>query len=412
MHLTQNDRIKQVTTDTMVVGVDIGEETHYCRAFDWMGVEFSAKAFKFSNTSGGFHTFLLWSRELMQRHGKSKILVGCEPTGCYWLTFQRYLKKQNIQLVVVNPYSVHKAKELDDNSPEKDDQKDPKTIAGLVREGRYSISYIPEGIYSEIREASRCRDRLMKDHVRLSNQIQEWLQKYFPEYLECYAKYDSASGITLLEEAPLPEDILRLGVTGIVQVWRDRKCRKVGLKKAKELLEAAQESVGIPGGEAARLDISILVTDYQTNLKQLERVEALLEEDVRKVPNVEKLLAIKGVGLNSVEGFLAEVGDIGRFTDPKQIQKLAGLEITKISSGKRKGQPGISKRGRAKLRCVMYELARACLRCRNVRTAENCTYKVHPVLLTKKSKVAKIKDNLVQRKGLSGNGSNRSFHFG
>lgn len=199
----------------------------------------------------------------------------------------------------------------------------------------------------------------MKDHVRLSNQIQEWLQKYFPEYLECYAKYDSASGITLLEEAPLPEDILRLGVTGIVQVWRDRKCRKVGLKKAKELLEAAQESVGIPGGEAARLDISILVTDYQTNLKQLERVEALLEEDVRKVPNVEKLLAIKGVGLNSVEGFLAEVGDIGRFTDPKQIQKLAGLEITKISSGKRKGQPGISKRGRAKLRCVMYELARA-----------------------------------------------------
>lgn len=130
MHLTQNDRIKQVTTDTMVVGVDIGEETHYCRAFDWMGVEFSAKAFKFSNTSGGFHTFLLWSRELMQRHGKSKILVGCEPTGCYWLTFQRYLKKQNIQLVVVNPYSVHKAKELDDNSPEKDDQKDPKRSPG------------------------------------------------------------------------------------------------------------------------------------------------------------------------------------------------------------------------------------------------------------------------------------------
>ena len=49
------------------------------------------------------------------------------------------------------------------------------------------------------------------------------------------------------------------------------------------------------------------------------------------------MLAIKGVGLSTVTGFVAEVGDIGRFTDPRQIQKLAGLEITKISSGKRKG---------------------------------------------------------------------------
>lgn len=78
-----------------------------------------------------------------------------------------------------------------------------------------------------------------------------------------------------------------------------------------------------------------------------------------EVPNVEKLLAIKGVGLSKVTGFVAEVGDIGRFTDPGQVQKLAGLEITKISSGKRKGQPGISRRGRRKLRRTMYESARA-----------------------------------------------------
>ena len=33
---------------------------------------------------------------------------------------------------------------------------------------------------------------------------------------------------------------------------------------------------------------------------------------------MEKLLAIKGVGMSTVIGFVAEVGDIGRFTDPKQ----------------------------------------------------------------------------------------------
>lgn len=77
------------------------------------------------------------------------------------------------------------------------------------------------------------------------------------------------------------------------------------------------------------------------------------------MPNVEKLLAIKGVGLSTVIGFVAEVGNIGRFTDPKQIQKLAGLEIVKKSSGKKRGQPRISKRGRRKLRRTMYESARA-----------------------------------------------------
>lgn len=72
---------------------------------------------------------------------------------------------------------------------------------------------------------------------------------------------------------------------------------------------------------------------------------------------MEKLLEIKGVGMSTVIGLIAEVGDIGRFTDPKQIQKLAGLEIVKKSSGKKKGQPRISKRGRQKLRRTMWELA-------------------------------------------------------
>ena len=31
--------------------------------------------------------------------------------------------------------------------------------------------------------------------------------------------------------------------------------------------------------------------------------------------------------MSTVIGFIAEVGDIGRFTDPKQIQKLAGLSF-------------------------------------------------------------------------------------
>ena len=359
MNLTQNNRLNQVTADTLVVGVDIGSETHFARCFDWRGYEFSKRAFRFSNTQVGFLTFIRWVEEMMKKTEKPKVIVGCEPTGCYWLTFQKFLTDRDILLVTVNPYSVKKCKELDDNSPEKSDLKDPKTIAGLVREGRYSTSYLPEGVYAQIREARVCRDQIMKQHVRLSNQIQGWLQKYFPEYLECYKDFDTASGMMVLEHAPLPEDIIKLGAGGINELWRNAKLRAAGIKRAKTLVEAAQGSVGLSGGEAARLEIWFLINDYQSKTKQLERLDEFLGEEIRKVPHVEKLLAIKGVGLSTVIGFVADVGDIGRFTDPKQVQKLAGLEITKASSGKKKGQPCISKRGRRRLRRTMYESARS-----------------------------------------------------
>ena len=359
MNLTQNDRLNQVTAETLVVGVDIGSQEHYARAFDWRGIEFTKRAFRFSNTRVGFLTFLRWLQELQGKCRKEEVIVGCEPTGCYWLTFQKFLKDHAVKLVTVNPYSVKRSKELDDNSPEKSDLKDPKTIAGLVRAGRFSTSYLPEGIYAEIREASVCRDMVMKDHVRLSNQIQGWLQKYFPEYLEVYKDWDSTSGLMVLQEAPLPEDIIKLGAGGINSIWRKAKVRAAGIKRATTLVEAAQESVGLQGGEAARLEIWILVNDYIAKTEQMKRLDEYLEQKVMEVPNVEKLLAIKGVGLSTVIGFVAEVGDIGRFTDARQVQKLAGLEITKISSGKKKGQPCISKRGRRKLRRTMYESARA-----------------------------------------------------
>ena len=359
MNLTQNDKLNQVTADTLIVGVDIGSQIHFARAFDWRCFEFTKRVFRFGNTKVGFLSFLRWLEEIQKKTGKTKIIVGCEPTGCYWLTFQKFLQQHGVMLVIVNPASVKRSKELDDNSPEKSDLKDPKTIAGLVKDGRFSTSYLPTGVYAEIREAFVCRDQIMKQHVRLSNQIQGWLQKYFPEYFECYKDWDSTSGLMVLQHAPLPQDIIRIGAGGINEIWRNAKVRAAGIARATTLLEAAQNSVGLEGGEAARIEIWILVNDYIAKAEQLKRIDEYLEQKVMEVPHVEKLLAIKGVGLSTVIGFVAEVGDIGRFTDPRQIQKLAGLEITKISSGKRKGKPGISKRGRCKLRRVMYESARA-----------------------------------------------------
>ncbi|CAM4031912.1 Transposase [Alkalicoccus chagannorensis] len=78
---------------------------------------------------------------------------------------------------------------------------------------------------------------------------------------------------------------------------------------------------------------------------------------IQPIPGVEQMLAIKGIGPITVAGFLAEVGDLTNYEDPRQIIKLAGLNLRRNESGTHKGQTQISKRGRRKLRALLFRVA-------------------------------------------------------
>ena len=240
-----------------------------------------------------------------------EVLIGCEPTGHYWYTFARYVGLHGMKLAFVNPYHVKQSKEMDDNSPRKTDEKDPKTIAKLVTEGRYSFPYLPEGIYAELREAVSVRDQIVKAMNAAANRIQRWLTIYFPEYLKVYKVFDSVSGLTMLWQAPLPEDVVKLGADGIVALWHEKKLRAVGKKRAQTLIEAAKSSIGMPGGNCAKMDLHLLLEDYFTKKEQLERITAVLQEELLKVPNSEKLLAVKGIGIITLLDFWLKSETLG-----------------------------------------------------------------------------------------------------
>ena len=83
----------------------------------------------------------------------------------------------------------------------------------------------------------------------------------------------------------------------------------------------------------------------------------VMKNDEAIVAMVDSNLQREYISLITVAGFLAEVGDVRRFESPRQIQKLAGLSLRENSSGKHKGQTTISKRGRSKLRAVLFNAA-------------------------------------------------------
>lgn len=64
-----------------------------------------------------------------------------------------------LSVVQVNPYVVKQIKELEDNSQLKDDTKDPKLIANLVKDGNFGMPYLSKQLYADLRRLSMCIKR-------------------------------------------------------------------------------------------------------------------------------------------------------------------------------------------------------------------------------------------------------------
>ena len=203
MHYTQNQKIEQVTLSTLVIGVDIGSRVQYARAFDWRGRELTRKAFKFMNSQDGFKQFYEWICQYMAETGLDNVIVGLEPTGHYWFPLAQFLESTQIKLALVNPLHVKQSKELDDGSQTKNDSKDPKVIAKLVKDGRYTVPYLPKGVYADLRIAWKVRESISKSLTANKNKLKRWFATYFPEYMEVFGNLEAKSSLLLLHQASL-----------------------------------------------------------------------------------------------------------------------------------------------------------------------------------------------------------------
>lgn len=288
MKYTQNKKIMQVEETTLVVGIDIASEEHYARAFNWRGIEVG-EVFRFSNSREGFEKFKTWIEKLKKDNNKEKIICGAEPTGHYWFGIGGYLKENEIKLVLVNPYHVKRSKELDDNSPTKTDVKDPKTIAKLVIDGRYSEPYIAEKVYAEIRILNEIRMSLTKEKIIIKNKVERWIKIYFPEYKEIFGDWSKQGSLLILKELPLPEDVRQKSKEEINGIWRAKKLRAVGMKRAEMLKEVAEKSIGSKEGlRSARKELEILIKEYELKEAHYTEIMAEIEIIIKEVKNTDK----------------------------------------------------------------------------------------------------------------------------
>jgi transposase len=156
----------------------------------------------------------------------------------------------------------------------------------------------------------------------------------------------------------LPHELEHLSDQDILTHLRKTVKRAVGLRKIQELKRAAKDSIGIrEGSKVAKLELRTLLEKYELVVNRFEELDLDIEELLEQIPGVPQMLAITGIGKETVAGFYAEVGDLRNYSHPRQIIKLAGLSLKENTSGKHKGLTKITKRGRKALRALLFRVA-------------------------------------------------------
>ena len=205
MRKADTRKVKAIGDDTLIVAVDIGMEMNrgYCTTPDGR----SSKTFKFDNTRAGMDT--LWDMITINknRFKCNEVIVGYESTGPYGEPMLHYLMKKPVRIVQVNPMHTKKVKEINDNSPLKTDDKDPRVIADIIRWGRALSIVIPEGDAAYLRRLNNSRERHVRERTALVNQLQQLVFLLFPEFRTVIKDIKCKIPLYLLRKYPTPETL-------------------------------------------------------------------------------------------------------------------------------------------------------------------------------------------------------------
>ena len=358
MTKSQNLKFNVIENADVIVGIDIAKNVHWAGIILPNGKEIK-KSFSFNNSKKGFESLVETVKNVLTMLNFKKAIIGMEPTGHYWKSCARYLKKiEWIKVVTVNPFHVKNAKEFDDNCQTKSDKKDCITIARLIKDARYFEPYLPEGIWAELRNLSNTRAELVRKQNAVKCRLVATIDEYFPEYTKIFNNILSRTSEEILKKCPFPEDIKSLGEEELLKHIKETVKRGYSKKQVKEIYELAKESIGTKDGiYGAKFQLKMYIEEAEMLARQIKMTEEELEKQLKETGFYESLISIQGIGIVSAAMLVGEIGDINRFESYEQIRRYAGLNLVENSSGTHKGKTTISKRGRSLLRSILYRMA-------------------------------------------------------
>jgi len=336
----------------LVIGIDISQGR-----FDWRPCRHQGwgPRRQHPQSQAGFLTF--------ERHLEGFVAQGYEvwlaqeSTGPYGQCLQEWLLARGWKLVLVNPFHVHRTKETRDNSPHKDDEKDPGVIADLIWHGAYHAPRRLTGAYAELRAGIAEWGSLARKRTAIRNEAQALLEGWFPEVKGQFKDRLCLSVQSLIRRYESPRTLVQAGKRSLRATLR-RGTHGRGERYAEALWELAQSSVALPHGQRSRVRA---LRGLVEQLVLVEARQAALQEELRhwlaQTEEGKYLLSVPEVGQITAAGVLGGCGPLAEFRNARALEKFVGLQLCRNASGQRQGKFHITKRGRSSTRHLLGQMA-------------------------------------------------------
>ena len=243
---------------------------------------------------------------------KGEVLSFCYEAGPCGYGIHRQLTHLGHDCAVVAPSLIP----VKPGDRVKTDRRDSESLARLHRAGELTAVWVPGPEQEAVRDLTRAREDITALERQAKQRLGAFLLRHGRLYAAGKTKWTKAHAqwlMTLTFEAP------------------------------------AQQ---------------IVFQEYVDTVAHLSARVAALEEDMVRVldsfslaPVVRALMALRGVQLITALTVVAEIGDLTRFTSPRQLMAYLGLVPSESSSGATTRRGGITKTGNGHVRRVLTEAA-------------------------------------------------------
>jgi len=361
----------------ILIGIDPGRACHTAIIYspDRMPL---TNALSIKNNRNGVEKLEKIIKNIMTKFPDNQVIFAIEASGEYWKPLWHYFAQRSFETIYVPPLFVKRTRDLDDYTPRSNDPKDTARIANLAYEGRYFTKPSQSEIFDDLQQIVKTWEQITKELSRTHLRIRSLLDKYFPEYASVFANVTGAASLKVLARWPFPCDLLDADKSELIQLISQASGYRLGEQTATKLIELAQTSIGITNGmDGARLRLKTLLNQINFYKQQLHTLRRELRKLMRQIDYAQRIMTLPGIGLISTARFLGNLGDLNNFQKVDQIIDLSGLDLVSSESGKFQSQKKISHRGKAALRCILYQMTCHFVRFPNTARRKFLSCRVH-----------------------------------
>ena len=283
------------------------------------------------------------------------ISVIMESTGIYLRPIERFFLENNFKVFVINPIygRMHKR----NLRKTKTDKEDCFNLVNLFISNTFKEYIKPDQLYLDLNALSRQYFALDELCVNIKNRYRNLLYLCFPEYETIFKGTLMYSNIALefIENYPHADIISNTRIDKLQNFFKKREFRywKSKANLIKEIASKSYPSVNENDELVSNLSqMARLVDEYQ---KAIDIIKYKITFLSKKSKYFEPINSIYGIGEFTTSIIIAELGDINRFNNIKELTAYCGLDPSIKQSGKSINIRGpISKSGNKYMRKILY----------------------------------------------------------